>query len=175
MTGFAASENASLARALSLAAAVPDPEIPVLSLGDLGVVREVLQEDGRVVVLLTPTYTACPATEVIADDIRSALVAGGFEAPEVRIVLAPAWTTDWITEEGRRKLREYGITPPGPRMAESQVIRFMPGVAAPARGPACPRCDSDRTEQIAAHGSTPCKSLWRCLACREPFDYFKPY
>ena len=170
-----ACDAGSLARALALASAVPDPEIPGLSLGDLGVVREVREEGDRLVVLLTPTYTACPATEVIADDIRTALAAAGFDTAEVRIVLDPAWTTDWITAEGRRKLREYGIAPPGPRVDEAHVIRFMPGVAANAPRPACPRCDSVRTEQIAAHGSTPCKSLWRCTACREPFDYFKPY
>jgi ring-1,2-phenylacetyl-CoA epoxidase subunit PaaD len=133
---------------------VADPEIPVVSVVDLGIVREV--GDDRV--LITPTYTGCPATEVIKRDIRAALDAAGY--PEVRIetVLSPAWTTDWISEAGRRKLLAYGIAPPTPR-GERAVH--------------CPQCGSASTEEISRFGSTPCKALWRCRDCREPFDLFK--
>ena len=164
-----------LERARAAAAAVPDPEIPAITLEDLGILREVRAEGGRVVVMLTPTYTGCPATQVIQQDVRDALAAAGIAQPDVRITLSPPWTTDWITDEGRRKLREYGIAPPahaasGPAAA---VVRFVPG-AAGAR-PRCPRCGSGDTERISEYGSTPCKALYRCVACREPFDYFKPY
>ncbi len=157
-----------LERARAVAAAVPDPEIPVVTLEDLGILREVRAEGERVVVTLTPTYSGCPATEVIRDDVRDALVAAGFAQPTVAITLAPAWTTDWIGAEGRRKLRAYGIAPPAPTRAGDglAVVRFVPR---------CPRCDSPRTETISEYGSTPCKALHRCIACREPFDYFKPF
>ncbi|MCL4747005.1 MAG: phenylacetate-CoA oxygenase subunit PaaJ [Burkholderiaceae bacterium] len=158
---------AELARARAVAAAVPDPEIPVVTLEDLGILREVRAEGTKVVVVLTPTYCGCPATDVIRDDVRDALVAAGFEHPDVAITLSPAWTTDWISAEGRRKLRAYGIVPPSPAGAAGglAVVRFVPR---------CPRCDSPRTSEISEYGSTPCKALHRCLACLEPFDYFKP-
>lgn len=164
----AALPPAELARARAVAAAVPDPEIPVVTLEDLGILREVRDDGGRIVVTLTPTYTGCPATEVIRGDVSAALVEAGFARPLVNITLAPPWTTDWISAEGRRKLLEYGIAPPCASRAggDSAVLRFVPR---------CPRCDSARTEAISEYGSTPCKSLYRCLACREPFDYFKPY
>jgi ring-1,2-phenylacetyl-CoA epoxidase subunit PaaD len=149
---------------------VPDPEVPALSLRDLGVIREVnLRDDGGLEVVLTPTYSGCPATEVIADSVKTALEGEGLGPVTLTQRLAPAWTTDWITEAGRRKLREYGIAPPGPVPASSaQGIRIL------ARGVACPRCDSPRTERLAAFGSTACKALYRCLDCREPFEHFKP-
>ena len=166
-----------LARARAAAAAVPDPEIPVITLEDLGVLRDVRAEDDRIVVTLTPTYTGCPATELIRDDVRDALAAAGIADADVRITLTPPWTTDWISEEGRRKLREYGIAPPAAARdsngTAAAVIRFVPGAAHPP--PGCPRCGSSDTERISEHGSTPCKALYRCLACREPFDYFQPY
>ena len=130
---------------------VPDPEIPVLSIVDLGIVRAV--ETDRVVI--TPTYTGCPATEVIARDIRAALDAAGYRGVRIETILSPPWTTDWISPEGRDKLRAYGIAPPTRRAV------------------ACPQCGSSQTEEISRFGSTPCKALWRCRDCREPFDLFK--
>lgn len=130
---------------------VPDPEIPVLSIADLGIVREVREDR----VVLTPTYTGCPATQVIETMVREALDAAGFQHVTIETTLAPPWTTDWITPEGRAKLHAYGIAPP-------------------TRGvPACPQCGSAETEEISRFGSTPCKSLWRCRSCAEPFDLFK--
>jgi len=170
--------SADAARARALVAAVADPEIPVLSIEDLGIVREVLVEGPRVSVTLTPTYTGCPATEAIAGSVREALAAGGWPDAEVRLQLAPPWSTDWISERGRERLRAFGIAPPGPSCAATGAPTVAPlrlvREIAPA-GPACPRCASPRVEQLAEHGSTPCKALYRCLACAEPFDYFKPY
>jgi ring-1,2-phenylacetyl-CoA epoxidase subunit PaaD len=144
---------------------VPDPEIPVLTLSDLGIVRDVhITADGTVEVTLTPTYTGCPATAVIAADVETALRAAGIERFTVRTVLAPAWTTDWMSQAGRRKLTEYGIAPPG--ACQPKTV----GLTLAAR---CPRCGSTNTREISRFGSTPCKSLWSCLACAEPFDSFK--
>ena len=169
-------------RARAAAAAVSDPEIPVLNLADLGILREVVESDGRVVVTLTPTYTGCPATEAIREDVRDALARAGFADAQVRIALAPAWTTDWISEDGRRKLRDYGIAPPAHAAGApgAAVVRFHERPASASAGraaaaPECPRCGATRVEAISEHGSTPCKALYRCLACSEPFDYFKPY
>ncbi len=168
------------ARARAIAATVPDPEIPVLDIDDLGILRDVRLDGGRVIVTLTPTYTGCPATEAIAGAVREALAAGGWPDAEVRLQLAPPWTTDWISERGRDRLRAWGIAPPGavcdaaPASGVAPLRRFRAGTDA-ATGPTCPRCTSARVEQIAEHGSTPCKALYRCLACAEPFDYFKPY
>jgi ring-1,2-phenylacetyl-CoA epoxidase subunit PaaD len=150
-------------------AGVPDPEIPVLSIVDLGIVRAIESaDDGALDVTLTPTYSGCPATEVIEASVRDALAPLG----EVRIRrrLAPAWTTDWISDDGRRRLREYGIAPPGASAGASTgaTIRVVP------RRVACPRCGSADTERLSAFGATACKSLYRCLACREPFEHFKP-
>jgi len=130
---------------------VPDPEIPVISVVDLGIVRSV--EPDRVVI--TPTYTGCPAAQVIERDIRDALDAAGYRQVRIETTLSPAWTTDWITREGRDKLRAYGIAPPTRNSVE------------------CPQCGSAQTEEISRFGSTPCKSLWRCRDCAEPFDLFK--
>ena len=152
---------------------VPDPEIPVLTLRDLGIVREVrLDAEGALEVVLTPTYSGCPATEVIERSVLDAVDAAGLGPARVRLQRAPAWTTDWISEDGRRKLRDYGIAPPGPVAADGAVPVRIVGRRADAV--ACPRCGSPRTERLSAFGSTACKALYRCLACREPFEHFKP-
>lgn len=150
---------------------VPDPEVPALSLCDLGIVRELRwHEDGGLEVVLTPTYSGCPATEVIAASVREALEAEGCGPVTVTHRLAPAWSTDWMSDDGRRKLREYGIAPPGPACdaAAARPISIRP------RAVPCPRCGSTDTERLSAFGSTACKALHRCLDCREPFEHFKP-
>ena len=159
---------------------VPDPEVPALSVRDLGIVRDVVCGEGGTEVVLTPTYSGCPATEVISDSVRQALQDAGFGPVRVTLRRAPAWTTDWISDEGRRKLREYGIAPPGP--VEEGATGCGASASAPARAPIrirprgvdCPRCGSAQTERLSAFGSTACKAMYRCLACREPFEYFKP-
>jgi ring-1,2-phenylacetyl-CoA epoxidase subunit PaaD len=142
-------------------ATIPDPEIPAVSIVDLGIVRSVNAER----VVITPTYTGCPATRTIEQSIRYALDAAGFQHVRIEMTLAPPWTTDWISEEGREKLRAYGIAPP-PRGADQAALRN----GSPAQ---CPRCTSTNTEEISRFGSTPCKALWRCRSCMEPFDRFK--
>ena len=161
-------------RAWAVLDTVLDPEVPALSLCDLGIVRGVLEvEAGALQVVLTPTYSGCPATEVIEASVIEAIEAAGLGPVQVSLQRAPAWTTDWISDAGRRKLREYGIAPPGPVAAGNGVpIRLMGRRAAPAI--ACPRCASLQTERLSAFGSTACKALYRCLACREPFEHFKP-
>jgi ring-1,2-phenylacetyl-CoA epoxidase subunit PaaD len=154
-----------VAAAWVLLANVPDPEVPVVSLCDLGIVRDVLQREPGLEVVLTPTYSGCPATEVIAQSVHDALDKAGLGPVTVTQRLAPAWTTDWISADGRRKLAQYGIAPPG---AVSVVVRMRP------RNVACPRCGCLHTERLSAFGSTACKSLHRCLDCREPFEHFKP-
>ena len=137
--------------------AVPDPEIPVISVVDLGVVRDVSVSEEGVEVTITPTYTGCPAMSVIAFDIETALVQKGIEKITLKTQIAPAWTTDWLSKKGRARLEDYGIAPP-------QV----------AGGPErCPQCKSTNVERISQFGSTPCKAQWRCQSCLEPFDYFK--
>jgi ring-1,2-phenylacetyl-CoA epoxidase subunit PaaD len=148
---------------------VLDPEVPALSVRDLGIVRDVRPalSGAGLEVVLTPTYSGCPATELISDNVRAALEAAGHGPVQVVLQRAPAWTTDWISDAGRDKLRAYGIAPPG-ACADAQPIHLM------ARGVHCPRCESPRTERLSAFGSTACKALYRCLACREPFEHFKP-
>lgn len=146
-------------------ARVVDPEIRVLTLEDLGVVRDVREAGGRVTVTITPTYSGCPAMEVMRADIRRALAAAGYSEVDVRTVLRPAWTTDMISEAGKRKLAEAGIAPPGP--SRSGPV----GLSLSVR---CPRCGDPDTEQLSRFGSTACKALWRCRACGEPFDHIKP-
>lgn len=148
-------------------AQVTDPEIPVLTIADLGVLRDVELDGDRVVVTVTPTYSGCPAMDEIRADIRAALAP---REVHVRTVLSPAWTTDWLTEGGRRALREYGIAPPGPRPAGPVLVPLRP--RPPVR---CPRCGSDDTEELTRFASTSCKALWRCRSCREPFDHFKAH
>jgi ring-1,2-phenylacetyl-CoA epoxidase subunit PaaD len=148
-------------------ASVCDPEIPVLTLDDLGVIRSVaIAEDGAVEVAITPTYSGCPAMAVMALDLQAALAAAGFPEARIRTVLSPAWTTDWMSAEGRAKLAAYGIAPPAARASR----RALFGEDEPL---ACPRCASLRTTKISEFGSTACKALWRCEACLEPFDAFK--
>jgi ring-1,2-phenylacetyl-CoA epoxidase subunit PaaD len=166
---------AATAQALrELVGRVPDPEIPVLTIADLGVLREVRVDDqGRVEVTITPTYSGCPAMDAIRADIVEVLAAHGHPGATVRTVLAPAWTTDWISQAGREALAGYGIAPPGPRPAGPCPPGpvFVPlGRAEPPR---CPRCGSPDTREISRFGSTACKSLHACAACLEPFDHFK--
>ena len=149
---------------------VLDPEVPVLSVVELGIVRELsVADDGRVAVTLTPTYSGCPATEVIEASVVDALRQAGAAEVTVQTRLAPAWTTDWIAPAAAEKLRAYGIAPPHLSAAESQTLRFHP------RHIACPRCASTNTQRLSAFGATACKSLYRCLDCREPFEHFKPH
>lgn len=152
--------------ARAAAATVVDPEIPVLTIEDLGILRAVtVAEDGHVEVTLTPTYSGCPATDVIRADVERALAEHGFEDAVVRTVLAPAWTTDWITDEGRRKLADFGIAPPG-RCATAVATTAVELVR-------CPLCGSADTRLQSRFGSTACKSLRVCNRCQEPFDHFK--
>jgi ring-1,2-phenylacetyl-CoA epoxidase subunit PaaD len=153
---------------------VPDPEIPVISVVDLGIVRDVAWNGDECVVTITPTYSGCPAMEVIAGSVTQALHARG--VPKVRLVtrLAPAWTTDWMSEAGKTALKGYGIAPPVQQAIDISGLRT--GVARHTlRAPevACPHCGSAHTELTSQFGSTPCKALYKCLDCREPFDYFK--
>jgi ring-1,2-phenylacetyl-CoA epoxidase subunit PaaD len=153
------------AAAWAAAASVPDPEIPVVTVADLGILRSVEMEDGVAVARVSPTYTGCPATAVIELAVEAALLEAGFRARIERTV-SPAWTTDWITEGGREKLREYGIAPPV-KGSNSKLALFGETQVA------CPKCGSDQTERLSEFGSTPCKAQYRCTDCREPFDYFK--
>lgn len=141
---------------------VKDPEIPVLSIIDLGIVRAVRQDDGHLTVVITPTYTGCPAMGVIESEIKAALLDHGVEQAAVEISLAPAWTTDWMTERGRQALLAYGIAPP-----VAGTCGVLPAALA------CPLCGSTRTSLLSRFGSTACKALYRCNDCREPFDHFK--
>jgi ring-1,2-phenylacetyl-CoA epoxidase subunit PaaD len=158
--------------AAAVVATVTDPELPMLTLHDLGVVRDVQQTAEGVVVAITPTYSGCPAMATIRDDILAALHEAGFRQATVHTVLTPAWTTDWITETGRTKLAAAGIAPPGaaPRRAPGPIPLVLGGRRAPV---ACPRCGHAETEQIAAFSATACRELRRCPACREPFEHVK--
>ncbi|MPT02602.1 1,2-phenylacetyl-CoA epoxidase subunit PaaD [Delftia acidovorans] len=162
---------------------VPDPEVPVISVCELGIVREVhaLPEGQGMEIVLTPTYSGCPATEVIERSVLDAIEAAGLGPARAVLRRAPAWTTDWISDDGRRKLREYGIAPPG-RCGDSglpegtspiRLVRRRQGIAVP-EPVACPHCGSAHTERLSAFGATACKALHRCLDCREPFEHFKP-
>jgi ring-1,2-phenylacetyl-CoA epoxidase subunit PaaD len=156
---------------------VLDPEVPVVSICDLGIVRDVQMHGERGVrVVLTPTYSGCPATELIAAETTNALVKAGFNPVNLTTIHAPAWTSDWISAEGRDKLRRYGIAPPGPAIqGQDIVLRYMPQGRQAAPALDCPRCGSSHTERLSAFGSTACKALYRCLACKEPFEHFKPF
>lgn len=160
------------ARAWAVLQQVPDPEVPVLSVCDLGIVRDIVAKvDAGLEVVLTPTYSGCPATEVIAQSVRDALTGAGYSPVTITTRRSPAWTTDWISDDGRRKLREYGIAPPTGQAVVDDAPRPMRLMA---RGVDCPRCGSAQTERLSAFGSTACKALHRCLVCREPFEHFKP-
>jgi ring-1,2-phenylacetyl-CoA epoxidase subunit PaaD len=153
--------------AWAVAATVTDPEVPVLTIEDLGVLRAVEVDGDRVTVTLTPTYSGCPAMDAMRDDVILALNAAGYSHVAVRMVLSPAWTTDWMTDTGKRKLAKYGIAPPSGRAALQQgIIRVQLAVK-------CPRCGSLRTHEVSRFGSTSCKALFECLDCLEPFDHFK--
>lgn len=167
-------QSARMERAWQVLDGVMDPEVPAVSLRDLGIVRDVRLIGEVLDVVLTPTYSGCPATEVIEADVLAAIAAAGLGPARVTLQRAPAWTTDWITAQGRERLRAYGIAPPGAVAAGAEVpLRFVPR-AALAPAPECPHCGSPRTERLSAFGSTACKALYRCLACREPFEHFKP-
>jgi len=169
----AAVATSRVERAWAVLGDVLDPEVPVVSVRDLGIVRDVVEEGGAITVVVTPTYSGCPATEVISQSIVDALDVAGLGPARVRMQRAPAWTTDWISAEGKLKLRNYGIAPPGPAdLSNGAPLRFMRGAAAAPL--ACPRCDSMNTERLAAFGATACKALWRCKSCGEPFEHFKP-
>lgn len=147
--------------------ALPDPEIPVLTLGDLGVIRSVDINDDGIAIGIAPTYSGCPATEYIEESVIQALQDDGFENVTTKRVLSPPWTTDWISDDGRKKLQEYGIVPPD-KAAESKRALFNDRVPV-----ACPRCQSANTARVSEFGSTPCKASYKCNDCLEPFEYFK--
>lgn len=158
--------------ARAVAETVTDPELPMLTLADLGVLREVRETGGRVVVSITPTYTGCPAMDTMRDDLVHALRQAGYPDVEVRTVLSPAWSSDWISERGRQRLAEAGIAPPGdvPRTRSGPVpLNLEP----PKRAVSCPLCGSADTEEVSRFGATACKALRRCRACTEPFEHLK--
>ncbi|NOX82781.1 MAG: phenylacetate-CoA oxygenase subunit PaaJ [Alphaproteobacteria bacterium] len=164
----AVSEQLTIDEIWSLLESVPDPEIPVISVVDLGIVRDVSRKGDEVTVTVTPTYSGCPATAVIAMEIEEALRRKGADRVRIEMQLSPAWTTQWITKQGREKLRAYGIAPPVEGAPCAGALKAPPVVA-------CPRCASDNTERVSQFGSTPCKAHYRCKDCLEPFDYFKSF
>ena len=160
----------SVERVMAIAAEVPDPELPMLTLADLGILRSIeIDEEQRVQVTITPTYSGCPALETMRADLRHRLHEAGYRDVEVRIALSPAWSTDWITERGLRKLAEHGIAPPGPRRATPITLSLDPP---PAVVP-CPRCGATATTELSRFGATACTALRRCTACQEPFAHVK--
>ena len=164
--GARALRAGDLTQAWAVLEQVMDPEVPVVSVVDLGIVRDLDWQAGHLHVVVTPTYSGCPATEVIESDIRQALELGGFQAPQLERKLTPAWTTDWITADGRERLRAYGIAPPEGSTSKRSLLGEAPQVC-------CPQCGSAHTELLSQFGSTACKALYRCRECLEPFDYFK--
>jgi ring-1,2-phenylacetyl-CoA epoxidase subunit PaaD len=164
---FPVREEGRLAQARDAIGAVTDPEIPVLTLDDLGVIRRLaVGDDGVIEVDITPTYSGCPAMSAMAIDLHAALAGAGFPDARIRTVLSPAWSTDWMSAEGRRKLLDYGIAPPAAKASRRALFGDDDALA-------CPRCKSLTTTKISEFGSTACKSLWRCESCLEPFDAFK--
>ncbi len=160
------SSCARITQARQILEQVTDPEIPVLTIADLGILRDVCWNDDRLQVVITPTYSGCPAMQTIEQDIKAALARHGYTQVDVATQLAPPWTTDWLSAPGREKLLQYGIVPPAGSTSKQ-------GLRAPVTHLACPRCQSTDTEEISRFGSTPCKALYKCNACLEPFDYFK--
>jgi ring-1,2-phenylacetyl-CoA epoxidase subunit PaaD len=152
----------------SLLEEVNDPEVPVLSVTDLGIIRDVVINGDKTEIVITPTYTGCPAMDMISMNIRLKLAENGYKNVVIKQVLSPAWTTDWMTEEGKRKLKEYGIAPPNPKQQVCRDELFAADEAVQ-----CPHCSSWNTKRISEFGSTACKALYQCNACLEPFDYFK--
>ena len=165
----------SVEQVWSWLAEIEDPEIPVISIVDLGIVREVAWQGAECVVTITPTYSGCPATDVIAQSVLDGLHRRGVHQVRLHTRIAPPWTTDWMSEAGKDKLRDYGIAPPKGLASEALIAVSSIGRGAPSlpAGLRCPRCDSARVQLISQFGSTPCKALYRCLACQEPFDHFK--
>lgn len=153
---------------LSYLEEINDPEMPVISIVDLGIVRDIKMNDDEIEVIITPTYSGCPAMDMIAASIRILLSTLGFKKYKVTLVLSPAWTTDWMSEKGKRKLKEYGIAPPNPKQQVCDEKIFAPYEAIQ-----CPHCNSHHTHRISEFGSTACKALYQCDDCMEPFDYFK--
>jgi ring-1,2-phenylacetyl-CoA epoxidase subunit PaaD len=157
----------------AVAAAVPDPELPMVTIGDLGILREIDVDGEEVTATITPTYSGCPAMREIAHDLRHRLGRAGFDRVTVRHRLTPPWTTDWITDDGRRKLAEHGIAPPRP--TDGGPVRLNLTSRQEQVGVTCPQCGSTRTTQTAAFSGTACKALYRCESCHEPFEYVKPF
>ena len=147
---------------------IPDPEVPVLTVTDLGIIRDIRVNEEEVEVVITPTYSGCPAMDMIAMNIRLALLENGIKKIKITTVLSPAWTTDWMTEAGKEKLKQYGIAPPNPKQQVCNDQLFAPNEAVQ-----CPHCTSYHTHRISEFGSTACKALYQCDDCKEPFDYFK--
>ena len=147
---------------------VTDPEVPVLSIIDLGIVRDVKMENDQLEIVITPTYSGCPAMDMITVNIRIALLSHGFNNVKITTVLSPAWTTDWMSEEGKQKLKAYGIAPPNPKQQVCRDDLFAANEAIQ-----CPHCNSYHTHRVSEFGSTACKALFQCDSCKEPFDYFK--
>lgn len=164
--GAREADASDLPRAWQVLEQVMDPEVPVVSVVDLGIIREVAWVDGHLMVAVTPTYSGCPATELIESEISKALERAGFRAPHLERRLAPAWTTDWISEQGRERLRVYGIAPPAGSSSKRSLLGEKDEIC-------CPHCGSHDTEVVSQFGSTACKALYRCRSCLEPFDYFK--
>ena len=152
----------------SILGTIMDPEVPVLSVIDLGIVRDIFTTGNQTEIIITPTYSGCPAMDVIRATIQMELLANGFKNVKVTTVLSPAWTTDWMTEEGKKKLKEYGIAPPNPKQVVCQTDLFAADEAIE-----CPHCHSYHTHRVSEFGSTACKALYVCDNCKEPFDYFK--
>jgi ring-1,2-phenylacetyl-CoA epoxidase subunit PaaD len=158
--------NSTLNEIKEILKSVSDPEIPVLTIEDLGIIKEIEIENKEVTVTITPTYSGCPAMDVIGDDIKSALQEAGYTA-KIKLVLSPAWTTDWISESGRKKMKDYGIAPPLDASMDKRALLHGERIVK------CTRCGSTNTKIISQFGSTACKALFQCQDCHEPFDYFK--
>ena len=158
--------NSTLNEIKEILKSVSDPEIPVLTIEDLGIIKEIEIEDKEVTVTITPTYSGCPAMDVIGDDIKSALQKAGYSG-KIKLVLSPAWTTDWISESGRKKMKDYGIAPPMDASMDKRALLHGERIVK------CTRCGSTNTKLISQFGSTACKALFQCQDCHEPFDYFK--
>ena len=158
----------SIQKVWSILESVVDPEVPVLTVTDLGIIRDVKVNEDEVEVIITPTYTGCPAMDMIAMNIRLALIEEGYQKVKITSVLSPAWTTDWMSEAGKEKLKAYGIAPPNPKQVVCDTKLFADQEAIQ-----CPLCNSYHTKLISQFGSTACKALYQCIDCKEPFDYFK--
>jgi ring-1,2-phenylacetyl-CoA epoxidase subunit PaaD len=161
-------KNISVEQVRTILENVVDPEIPVLSVIDLGIIRDIILTKDKIEVIITPTYSGCPAMDMISTNIKMELLSQGFPTVTVKQVLSPAWTTEWMTEKGKQKLKEYGIAPPNHKQQVCNNEWFTPGEAVQ-----CPHCNSYHTRRISEFGSTACKALYQCDDCKEPFDYFK--